>query len=66
MRILNDNYSGGEPIMNTKLNNRLAVLIFILTGLMLAPNTFADDVDDVMAVIYQYGDLEMIWRLRQR
>ena len=58
MRILNDNYSGEEPIMNTKLNNRLAVLIFILTGLMLAPNTFADDMDDVMAVIHQYGDLE--------
>jgi len=38
--------------------NCLATLIFLMAGVVLPFSTFADDVDDVMAVIQQYGDLE--------
>ena len=38
--------------------NYLARLIFLMAGVVLPPSAFADDVDDVMAVIQQYGDLE--------
>jgi ketosteroid isomerase-like protein len=39
-------------------SGRLGTLIIVLTGLVFAPNAFADDEDDVMAVIKQYGDSE--------
>jgi ketosteroid isomerase-like protein len=38
--------------------NYLPTLIFLMAGVVLPPSAFADDVDDVMAVIQQYGDLE--------
>ena len=38
--------------------NCLAILIFLMAGVVLPSSIFADDVDDVMAVIQQYGDLE--------
>lgn len=38
--------------------SRLTTLIFVMTGLIFAPNAFADDEDDVLAIVYQYGDLE--------
>lgn len=38
--------------------NRFATLIFVLAGLIFAPFALADDQDDVVAVIKQYGDLE--------
>ena len=37
---------------------RLATAIVVMAGLIFAPYAFADDEDDVMAVIQQYGDLE--------
>ncbi|MCH2579342.1 MAG: hypothetical protein MK003_13430, partial [Pseudomonadales bacterium] len=45
-------------MMTIERGSRLTALIFVLAGLMFAPNTFADDMSDVMAIIYQYGDLE--------
>ncbi len=39
-------------------SNRLVTLIIVLAGLILAPFAFADDEDDVLAVVMQYGDLE--------
>ena len=43
---------------NIERGSRLTALVFVLAGLIFAPNTFADDASDVMAIIYQYGDLE--------
>lgn len=37
---------------------RLGTLIVALFGLAFAPNVFADDMDDVMAVIQRYAELE--------
>ena len=37
--------------------SRLGTLI-VLAGLMFAPYAFADDKDDILAVVQQYGDLE--------
>ena len=45
-------------MMTIERGSRLTALIVVLAGLMFAPNTFADDMSDVMAIIYQYGDLE--------
>ena len=45
-------------MLNLERGSRLTTLIIILAGLIFAPNTFADDADDVMAMVYQYGDLE--------
>ena len=45
-------------MMNIERGSRLTALIFVLAGLMFAPNIFADDMSDVMEIIYQYGDLE--------
>tara|TARA_B100001765_G_scaffold168199_1_gene111278 strand:- start:207 stop:689 length:483 start_codon:yes stop_codon:yes gene_type:complete len=45
-------------MMTIERGSRLTALIIVLAGLMFAPNTFADDMSDVMAIIYQYGDLE--------
>jgi hypothetical protein len=45
-------------MMIIERGKRLTALIFILSGLIFSPNTFADDESDVMAIIYQYGDLE--------
>lgn len=36
----------------------LGSLVFILAGMIYAPYAIADDVDDVLAVVQQYGDLE--------
>ena len=38
--------------------NYLAIFILLMAGVVLPFSAFADDVDDVMAVIQQYGDLE--------
>jgi ketosteroid isomerase-like protein len=38
--------------------NCVATLIFLMAGVVLPSSAFADDIDDVMAVIQQYGDLE--------
>ena len=45
-------------MINIKRGSRLFALAFVLLGLTFAPNGFADDASDVMAIIYQYGDLE--------
>ena len=45
-------------MINIKRGSRLFILAFVLAGLTFAPNGFADDASDVMAIIYQYGDLE--------
>jgi len=37
---------------------RLGMLIIVLAGLLFAPYAFADDKDDILALIQQYGDLE--------
>lgn len=39
-------------------STRFGTLIFALFGLAFAPVAFADDMDDVLAVIQRYGDLE--------
>jgi hypothetical protein len=39
-------------------SSRITTLIVVLAGLIFAPYAFADDADDVLAVIQQYGDLE--------
>ena len=38
--------------------SRLTTLIVVLTGLIFAPYAFADDEDDVLAVVHKYGDTE--------
>ena len=38
--------------------NFLAIFTLLMAGVVLPFSAFADDVDDVMAVIQQYGDLE--------
>jgi len=38
--------------------SRLTTLIVVLTGLIIAPYAFADDEDDVLAVVHKYGDTE--------
>ncbi len=38
--------------------SRLGTLIIVLAGLLFAPYAFADDTDDILAFIQQYGDLE--------
>jgi hypothetical protein len=45
-------------MLNLERGSRLTTLIIILAGLIFVPNIFADDADDVMAMVYQYGDLE--------
>jgi len=45
-------------MLNTKRGSSLTTLIVLLAGMIFAPNAFADDEDDVLAVIHQYGDLE--------
>jgi len=45
-------------MLKLERGSRLTTLIVILTGLIFAPNAFADDEDDVLAIVYQYGDLE--------
>ena len=45
-------------MLNLERGSRLTTLIVVLAGLIFAPYAFADDEDDVLAVIQQYGDLE--------
>ncbi len=45
-------------MLNLERGNRLTTLIAVLAGLILAPYAWADDEDDVLAVIHQYGELE--------
>jgi hypothetical protein len=45
-------------MMNLERGSRLTTLIVVLAGLIFAPIAFADDADDVLAVVKQYGDLE--------
>jgi hypothetical protein len=45
-------------MLNLERGGRLSTLIVVLAGLIFAPNAFADDEDDVLAIVHQYGDLE--------
>ena len=45
-------------MLNLERGSRLTTLIVLTAGLIFAPSAFADDEDDVLAIIYQYGDLE--------
>ncbi len=45
-------------MLNLERGSRLTTLIVVLAGLIFAPYAFADDEDDVLAVVMQYGDLE--------
>jgi len=45
-------------MLNNTRRSRCATLTVVLAGLAFAPAAFADDRDDVMALVYQYGDLE--------
>ena len=45
-------------MLDLKRDSRLTTLLVIAFGLMFAANAFADDEDDVLAIVYQYGDLE--------
>jgi hypothetical protein len=41
-----------------KRGSYISPLLAVMAGLVFAPIAFADDKDDVLAVVYQYGDLE--------
>ncbi len=45
-------------MLNLERGRGLTTLIVVLTGLIFAPYAIADDEDDVLAVIQQYGDSE--------
>jgi len=45
-------------VSNHKRVSSLATLIFAMCAMALATSVFADDKDDVMAIVYKYGDLE--------
>jgi len=45
-------------MMDFKRGSHLTTLIAVVAGLVLAPIAFADDADDILAVVKQYGDLE--------
>lgn len=45
-------------MLHLERSSRLSTLIIVLAGLIFTPNIFADDADDVMSIVYQYGDSE--------
>lgn len=45
-------------MLNRERGSRLTTLVVVLAGLAFAPSAFADDEDDVLAIVHQYGDLE--------
>jgi hypothetical protein len=45
-------------MLNLERGSRLTTLIVVLAGLIFAPYAFADDEDDVLAVVNQYAELE--------
>ena len=45
-------------MLNHERGSRLGTLIVLVAGLAFAPFAFADDADDVLALVYQYGELE--------
>ena len=45
-------------MLNIKRVSNFTTLFVVLAGMIFAPCAFADDEDDVLAVIHQYGDLE--------
>jgi len=45
-------------MLNLKRGNRLTTLVAVLAGLIFSPYALADDEDDVLAIVHQYGDLE--------
>ena len=45
-------------MLNLERGSRLSTLIVVVAGLVFAPFAFADDADDVLAVVHQYGELE--------
>ena len=45
-------------MLNLQRGSRLTTLIAVLAGLIFSPYALADDEDDVMAIVHQYGDLE--------
>ena len=50
--------TGAISILNRKRGVRLSTLVVVMAGLVLAPFAFANDKNDVLAVIHQYGNLE--------
>jgi hypothetical protein len=49
---------GTQIMLNLGTSRKLGTLIVFLAGLVLAPFAVADDRDDVLALIQQYGELE--------
>ncbi len=45
-------------MLSLERGSRLTTLIVVLAGLIFAPYAFADDEDDVLAVVHKYGDTE--------
>ena len=45
-------------MLRTGRGSRLTAMLALLAGLILAPYALADDEDDVLALIHQYGELE--------
>lgn len=45
-------------MLNLRRGSRLTTLIAVMAGLIFSPYALADDEDDVLAIVYQYGDLE--------
>jgi hypothetical protein len=45
-------------MLNLQRGSRLTTLIAVIAGLIFAPYALADDEDDVLAIVHQYGDLE--------
>ncbi len=45
-------------MLSLERGSRLITLIVVLAGLIFAPYAFADDEDDVLAVVHKYGDTE--------
>ena len=50
--------TGAISILNRKRGVRLSTLVVVMAGLVLAPFACANDKNDVLAVIHQYGNLE--------
>jgi hypothetical protein len=58
MTFLTQKKQGSKRMLNIKRVSNFTTLFVVLAGMILAPYAFADDEDDVLAVIHQYGDLE--------
>ncbi len=58
MTFLTQKKQVSKRMLNIKRVSNFTTLFVVLAGMILAPYAFADDEDDVLAVIHQYGDLE--------